>query len=262
MRPGCSPARCRLCGARWLLLLLLHLLLRDALLAGLDAVGDHARDQAARADRVVVPRNRIVGLVGIAVRVDERDDRHAEPARLAHRELLLAQVDHERCVRLALEVRDAAEVVLELLELGEHRDALLRRQQLELSLLLLAAQIVEPVDAIGDRAPVRQQPAEPAVTHVRHADALRLLLDRVLRLLLRADEQNRAVPLREVAGEVVRLLEQGLSLLEVDDVDAAALGEDESLHLRVPATGLVTEVHSGLQKLAHGDNSHGNPLCG
>jgi hypothetical protein len=31
-------------------------------------------------------------------------------------------------------------------------------------------------------------------------------------------------------------------LLEVDDVDAAALTEDEALHLRIPAARLVAEV--------------------
>ena len=45
----------------------------------------------------------------------------------------------------------------------------------------------------------------------------------------------------------MRLLEQRLRLGEIDDVDAAALGEDESLHLRIPATGLVAEVNAGLQ---------------
>ena len=60
----------------------------------------------------------------------------------------------------------------------------------------------------------------------------------------------------DVAREVVCLLQQRLRLLEVDDVDAAALVEDEALHLRVPAARLVTEVHSGLQQLLHGDNCH------
>ena len=76
----------------------------------------------------------------------------------------------------------------------------------------------------------------------------------VLRLLLRADEEHRAAALGDVARELVRLLEQLARLLEVDDVDAAALGEDEPLHLRVPAAGLVAEVDSGLQQLLHGDD--------
>ena len=49
---------------------------------------------------------------------------------------------------------------------------------------------------------------------------VRVVLDRVLRLLLRADEEDRAAALRDVAGEVVRLLEQLERLLQVDDVDA------------------------------------------
>jgi hypothetical protein len=121
---------------------------------------------------------------------------------------------------------------------------------------------VQAVDPVRHRPPVRQQAAEPAVVHVWHADAARLLGDRVLALLLRADEQDRAVALCDVAREVVRLLQQLERLLEVDDVDAAALGEDESLHLRVPAACLVTEVNPGLQQLSHGDNSHGLPLSG
>ena len=39
-------------------------------------------------------------------------------------------------------------------------------------------------------------------------------------------------------------------------MDAVALGEDERLHLRVPATGLVAEVDTGLEQLAHGYGRH------
>ena len=116
---------------------------------------------------------------------------------------------------------------------------------------------MQALDAVGDRAPVREQAAEPAVVHVRHADALRVALDRVLRLLLRADEQHGAAALGDVAGEVVGLLDELERLLEVDDVDPAPLGEDEAPHLRVPAAGLVAEMDSGLQELSHADDGHG-----
>src|SRR5207248_1060882 len=140
------------------------------------------------------------------------------------------------------------EVLVELLELAEHRDALLRRQQLELSLLPQPAELVQPVDAVRDRAPIRQEAAQPAVVHVRHADPLRLVLDGGLRLLLRADEEHRAAALGEVARERVGLLEQLERLLQVDDVDAAPLGEDEAAHLWVPTSRLVAEMDAGLQK--------------
>src|SRR6185436_13517344 len=56
--------------------------------------------------------------------------------------------------------------------------------------------------------------------------------------------------------EGVRAVDVGQRLLQVDDVDAVALGHDEALHLRVPATGLVTEVDAALEELAHGDDCH------
>jgi len=43
-------------------------------------------------------------------------------------------------------------------------------------------------------------------------------------------------------------------LLQVDDVDAVALPEDEAAHLGVPAAGLVAEVDAGLQQLLHRDD--------
>jgi hypothetical protein len=136
----------------------------------------------------------------------------------------------------------------------------LRRQELQLAVLSQPAQLVQPLDAGGDRSPVREQAPEPAVIHVRHADARRLLLDGVLCLLLRADEQNRAAPLREVARERRSLLEQGKCLLEIDDVDPTALVEDEALHLRVPAAGLVAEMDPGLEEFSHGNDGQWSPF--
>ena len=57
--------------------------------------------------------------------------------------------------------------------------------------------------------------------------------------------------------ELVGAVDEGQGLLQVDDVDAVALGEDEALHLRVPATGLVPEVDAALEQLLHGDDGHG-----
>src|SRR5947208_118480 len=54
----------------------------------------------------------------------------------------------------------------------------------------------------------------------------------------------------------VRLLEQLERLLQVDDVDAAPLREDEAAHFGIPASRLVAEVDPGLQELAHRDDGH------
>src|SRR5262249_20994981 len=72
--------------------------------------------------------------------------------------------------------------------------------------------------------------------------------------LLGADEEDRAPVGDEVAHERVGRLDPRQRLLQVDDVDAVALTEDEALHLGVPAPGLVTEVDTGLEQLLHGDD--------
>ena len=91
---------------------------------------------------------------------------------------------------------------------------------------------------------------------IGHIHALRFALDRVLRLLLRADEEHRAVPLGKVADELRGLVEALARLRQIDDVDAGPLREDEAAHLGVPASRLVAEMHSGLQQLAHGGDCH------
>ena len=229
-------------------------------LAGRDPVRDGADDQPARANGVVVARDHEVGLVGVAVRVHERDHGQAEPPRLAYGQLLLAQVDDEDRVGLLAHVGDAAEVRLELLQIALQRDPLLRREQRELPFVAQATELVQVLDPLGDRAPVREQAAEPAVVDVRHPDALGVLLDAVLGLLLRADEEHGAAALGEVAHERLGLLQALRGLLQVDDVDAAALAEDEALHLRVPAARLVAEMDAGLQELSHADGQGGSFL--
>ncbi len=40
-------------------------------------------------------------------------------------------------------------------------------------------------------------------------------------------------------------------LSQIDDVDVVTIAENVRLHLRVPAMGLVAEVNTSFQKLAH-----------
>ena len=59
--------------------------------------------------------------------------------------------------------------------------------------------------------------------------------------------------LLDVVIGLVDVLER---LLEVDDVAARTLGQNEALHLRVPATRLVSEVYAAVEQLADGNNGH------
>ena len=50
------------------------------------------------------------------------------------------------------------------------------------------------------------------------------------------------------AIELGGLSKQHQSPLEIDDVDPVALTEDETLHLGIPTTGLMSEMDAGFQK--------------
>jgi hypothetical protein len=49
-----------------------------------------------------------------------------------------------------------------------------------------------------------------------------------------------------------RVVKHNDSFFQVDDMNFVAVTEDERSHLGIPETGLVAEVNTGLQHLAHG----------
>ena len=113
-----------------------------------DDLADRLGDQVARADRVVVAGDHEVDAIGVAVGVDEADDRDAQALRLVHGDHLGLEVDDEDRVGDALHVLDAAEVRAQLGEVGLGGEALARRQQGELALRLVALEVVQAADAL------------------------------------------------------------------------------------------------------------------
>ena len=112
-----------------------------------------AGQQGDGADRVVVARDRVVDDVGVAVAVEDRDDRDAELARLVDGEVLLVGVDDPDRGRNAAHVADAAEGALELVVLAPHLEELLLRAAgaghvVEVDLL----ELLEALDAAGARS--------------------------------------------------------------------------------------------------------------
>ena len=229
-----------------------------------DGVGDHAGQQADGADGVVVARDREVDQVGVAVGVEDADDRDPQLAGLLDGEVLLVGVDDPDGGRRAAHLADAAERLVELVALAAHLQQLLlgaaaAGDVVEVDLV----ELLEAVDPLVHGLEVGEHAAQPALVDVGHPDAGRLLGDGLLGLLLGADEHHGAALGDGLLDEGVGAVDVGQRLLQVDDVDAVALGHDEALHLRVPATGLVPEVDAALEKLAHGDDCHGVLLlCG
>ena len=122
-------------------------------------------------------------------------------------------------------------------------------------------ELLEPLEPLVHGGEVGQHPAQPPLVHERHPDPARLLGDRLLRLLLGADVQDGPAVRDGLLDELVRAVDVVQRLLQVDNVDAVALGEDVTLHLRVPAPGLVAEVDAALQELLHADDlSHGGTV--
>ncbi len=220
-------------------------------------VGDDARQQRDGADRVVVARDRVLDLVRVAVGVEDADDRDAELARLVDGEVLLLGVHDPHRRRRLGQVPDATEALLQLVALATLDEELLLGEAARRVVEVDEVELLEAVEALVHGLEVGQQTAQPALVDVGLADALRLLGDGLLRLLLGADEEDGAAVGDRLLDEVVRLVDEGQRLLQVDDVDAGALGEDEALHLRVPARLWVTEVDAAVEQLADGDDGHG-----
>ena len=104
---------------------------------------------------------------------------------------------------------------------------------------------------------VGEHAAEPTLVDVGHAGLLGVGLNRVLRLALGADKENVSAIGGQITYVGVRVFETVERLIEINDVDAFALTVDESLHLRVPTTGLMSEVDARVEQLLHRDNCHG-----
>ncbi len=143
-------------------------------------------------------------------------------------------------------VFDAAEEALEPAHLvGQLRDFFLGKP-IEIALELHILELAKTRDALLDRREVGQRAAQPALVDEERAGALGFFSDDVLRLFLRADEENDAPLARHLLDDFVRLAQPLHGECQIDDVDAVALLEDERLHLRVPAARLVAEVDARL----------------
>ena len=138
---------------------------------------------------------------------------------------------------------------------GQHEDFLLGTT-LKTALRLHCLQFLHAVQTLRHGLEVGEHTAQPPVVHIRHANTLSLFLDGFLGLLLGANIQNGAAVGDGFLDELESLINVGEGLLQVNDVDAVAFSEDEAAHLRVPTAGLMAEVHTRVQKLAHGNDCH------
>ena len=173
---------------------------------------------------------------------------------------LLAGVHDEQGAGQLLHFLHAAQVLLQLLDLAQVLDDFLLGQHIEGAVGLHGLELVQAVDTGAHGLEVGHHAAQPTGVDIVHIAAQSLFLDGLLSLLLGAHEQQGLAALGQLTHEVIGLLQLLHGLLQIDDIDAVALGVNVGGHLGVPAAGLVTEVDTGLQQGLHGYDvlvSHG-----
>lgn len=100
---------------------------------------------------------------------------------------------------------------------------------------------------------VGEQAALP-VACVRVLPALpRRALDQVAELAVAADEEDDALAVGDVGGEVEGQLEMIHRLVQVDDVLIQAAAEDVGLHEPMPTSLFVPQVHPGVEEIFQGE---------
>ena len=92
------------------------------------------------------------------------------------------------------------------------------------------------------RGEVCEHAAKPTEVDVRLANAICMALHWLLSLLLRTNKEDGTAVLYCRTHKAVCSINAIKSLLKIDYVDAVSLTKDESLHLRVPTTRLVSKV--------------------
>ncbi len=103
-------------------------------------------------------------------------------------------------------------------------------------------EFLHPAQTLGDGLEVGQQTTQPTLVDVGLAHAGCLLGNGFLSLLLRSHEQDGATVCHRFLDELIGTVNKAQRLLQVDDVNPAALSKNKTLNFRVPATSLVTEV--------------------
>ena len=171
--------------------------------------------------------------------------------------MLLLRINDPDRLRNLRDIADTAEVLLQLVLLTrEHKQLLLGETGAGNLVKVHGLELLEPGNALRDGLEISEHSPKPTLVDIGHANASGLLNDGLLGLLLRADEKNLATLGDSLLDEGICLVNVGQRLVQVNDVDAVTLGEDETLHLRVPATRLMSEVDAALEELASGDDGH------
>src|SRR5947208_174010 len=225
-----------------------------------DRLSNDAQDEAHRANGVVITGNRIIDKLRIAVCIHDGDNGNFQPSGFRHGVVLAFDVHDKHGWRITIHGADAVEVLMQPGRFPSEHGLLLFDVVVDRAVRFHLFNLFETTDGTLDGLQIGKRAAEPALGHVKLAALLSRLLDRVLRLLFRANEQYPAAFADGLMEKTARGFELSEGLAEVDDVDTVAGIKDERSHLGVPTTGLVSEVDARFQQFFNADTDHRFPL--
>src|SRR5690625_1800055 len=220
-------------------------------------VGHAFKVELDRTDGVVITRNYIIHFARGVVGVHDSHHRNPQLAGFLQRDALVTHVDDEHRVRQAFHVFDTGQTAVELIHLAVQHELFFLAEPIKSAVGFLRLQIFQAPDGLFHSPEVGEHAAQPTMIDVRHTAALRRLAHRVARRPLGADDQYPAALRHQAPDKIQSLIIKREGLLQVDDMNLVAFAEDVRSHLRVPVTGLVSEVNPRLQHLTHGYLSHG-----
>ena len=145
-------------------------------------------------------------------------------------------------------VLHAAEILIQLQPLPVQEKTLLFRIEFESVLFLTPLQLLQTTNLVTDRLEVGEHPSQPSLGNEEAIGSGGFLLDDASKLALGANEKHPLTLEDHFTDRLLGTIEPVQRLSEVDDVDAVSSREDESLHLRIPTAGLVSEVDACLEQ--------------
>ena len=186
-------------------------------------------------------------IIGVSVGVQNSNNRNSQLLCFIDRKVLAQRVNHPDGVGSFGESADTAQRLLQLGKFTLLHQKLFLGVSLGGVLVVDFFQLLHAPQTLGDGLEVRQKTTEPALVDIRLTHAGRLLRNCFLSLLFSSHKKNGATGGDGFLQKRIRLIDVAQRLLQIDDVNAAALSEDEPLYLWVPATGLVSKVNTAIK---------------
>ena len=157
------------------------------------------------------------------------------------------RVNYEDCIREFLHLFDAAQVLLQFFHFFSQSDDFFFRKYVERAVFFHSLDLFQSVDTALDRLEVGQHAAQPSFVNIEHTAALCLSLDRILSLLFGSYEKDVSAVCSDICHCFISLVYFSYGFLQVDDINTISLGIDVLRHLRVPSSGLMSEMYACFQ---------------